>query len=113
MRSSQWLRFIGSMMLASAFSGCMSVLQYHENDGVTKRPYSGMKTDLGIAASTISDPELRGTFSGVALFAMSAIDAPLSFVADTILLPRDLRRQFSAPHRIRDERSEHPLETGE
>lgn len=75
----------------------MSVLQYHEIDGVTKTPFSGTKTDLGLAAAAISDPEIRGTIPGFALFVMSAIDAPMSLVADTLLLPRDLRRSLAAP----------------
>ncbi|MFM9960441.1 MAG: YceK/YidQ family lipoprotein [Planctomycetaceae bacterium] len=81
---------------AFTLAGCMSVLHYHEIDGTTKTPYSGTKTDLGLVGAAVSDPEIRGTLPGVGLFLMSAIDAPLSFVADTFLLPRDLRRLLTS-----------------
>lgn len=99
---SKGLVFVASSLPSFVFAGCMSILHYHEIDGVTKTPFSGTKTDLGLATTSISDPEIRGTMPGVAMFAMSAIDAPLSLVADTLLFPRDLRRSLAA-RQIEDE----------
>lgn len=87
-----WLQIVGSSVAIMTVSGCMSVLQYHETDATTKTPYSGTKTDLQLAASAMSDPELRGTIPGFVILTMSTIDTPLSLVADTLMLPRDLRR---------------------
>ena len=112
MQISKWLLCVGVSGPLLTFPGCMSVLHYHELDGVTKTPFSAPKTDLGLAVAAITDPEIRGTIPGFVLFSMATIDTPMSLVADTILLPRDLRRS-AAVRRVVDESTVEQGKTGE
>jgi len=75
------------------FTGCSSVLTRTDNKYTTVQPgvYSSTRNDFKIMTSVTKrdyDSELKGVESAV--FTFAALDTPLAFVLDTILLPFDL-----------------------
>ncbi len=69
------------------FSGCSTVIT-HTDDSITPTPYSGTRRATDKTLRSLKKYDYYGEFF------IRAIDIPLSFISDTVILPYDLYQQI-------------------
>ena len=79
------------LILLAALPSCMASTKVTPGADLQSHPFSASKRDLeAIGASFYCPVQYPSTWTTVLTFPFYAVDLPISFVADTVLLPYDI-----------------------